>query len=304
MKNYTYSQKGAALRASLYDFMRKNHPEAVEVCRGGLRLKSDHSVWIDQKMSAYVDWADQSGSSVGTHGNSIDFLVKYMGYSVVDAVLALSEGQYIDTFLDKPYNSVSVPEKPDIKTGADIVFPEPVSGQYKQLYAYLTITRKIPAEMVQWLIKSKLIYQTDFHGLHNIVFMNKEKDWGEIHGTLTVGKSFHQLVKGSRGDGFWGFTASREPKVCYVCEGSIDTISLSVMRKRLNLEKDACYAAIGGAGKQGAIDRLKQKYRVVIAVDNDEDAGPKCRQRNSDCEAIIPEHKDWNEDLCGIIKAT
>ena len=48
--------------------------------------------------------------------------------------------------------------------------------------------------------------------------------------------------------------------------------------------------------KQPAIDRLKRHTRVILAVDNDE-AGSECRKRNSELESIIPNHKDWNEDL-------
>ena len=48
--------------------------------------------------------------------------------------------------------------------------------------------------------------------------------------------------------------------------------------------------------KQPAIDRLKRHTRVILAVDND-DAGSECRKRNAELESIIPNHKDWNEDL-------
>ncbi len=58
----------------------------------------------------------------------------------------------------------------------------------------------------------------------------------------------------------------------------------------------AIYASIGGAGKQTAIDRIKQFKQAVIAVDND-DAGAECRARNSELDSIIPVNKDWNEDL-------
>ena len=60
---------------------------------------------------------------------------------------------------------------------------------------------------------------------------------------------------------------------------------------------DAYYFSIAGAAKQPAIDRLKNsKLELTLAVDND-DAGQKCRDRNPGLACILPEKKDWNEDL-------
>lgn len=59
----------------------------------------------------------------------------------------------------------------------------------------------------------------------------------------------------------------------------------------------AYYISIAGATKQPAIDRLKlSKLNIILAVDNDE-AGQVCRDRNFDLEYILPDRKDWNEDL-------
>ena len=63
-----------------------------------------------------------------------------------------------------------------------------------------------------------------------------------------------------------------------------------------NME-EAYYISIAGVAKQPAIDRLKNsKLDIVLAVDNDA-AGQKCRDRNSELEYILPINKDWNEDL-------
>lgn len=59
----------------------------------------------------------------------------------------------------------------------------------------------------------------------------------------------------------------------------------------------AYYISIAGATKQPAIDKLKlSKLNIILAVDNDE-AGQVCRDRNFDLEYILPDRKDWNEDL-------
>ena len=59
----------------------------------------------------------------------------------------------------------------------------------------------------------------------------------------------------------------------------------------------AYYISIAGVAKQPAIDRLKQSnLDLILAVDNDA-AGQKCRDRNSELGYILPTGKDWNEDL-------
>ena len=283
MKHFTEEQKRAARKADLYDYLCRNFYDSFVDEHGSLRFKENRSITIKKGFSGYKDWATDE------HGNSIDFLVRYMGFAIDDAVLALSDGMVVDAS-----RSIVTLRKPDLKD-TKIVFPEATSGRYRQLYAYLNKTRCIPSEMIQWLIDQKLMYQATEY--NNIVFINYEKDWGELHGTYTGGeKSFHRLAAGSREDGFWFFRTSKGAKTAYVCEGAIDAISLYVMHNNLGLDKYAYYFSIGGAGKQQAIDRIKRNLTVVIATDND-DAGNNCRSRNSDCESIMPVHKDWNEDL-------
>ncbi len=89
----------------------------------------------------------------------------------------------------------------------------------------------------------------------------------------------------------------RHASKCYICEAAIDAISLYELHKIQRNHEEAYYISIAGVAKQPAIDRLKKyKYKLVLAVDND-DAGQNCRNRNSELEYIIPMHKDWNEDL-------
>ena len=61
----------------------------------------------------------------------------------------------------------------------------------------------------------------------------------------------------------------------------------------------AIYVSLGGDADQQTIDRLKRQpagYKIILAVDNDA-AGEACRVRNNDLDYILPESKDWNEDL-------
>lgn len=144
----------------------------------------------------------------------------------------------------------------------------------------------------------ELVYQEKFK--NNIIFINSERNFGEIRGTYTFGKAFHGIVPDSRRDGFWWFRTSKNATKAYICEAAIDAISLYELHKMQENHEDAYYISIAGVSKQPAIDRLKQsKLHIVIAVDND-DAGQECRDRNSELEYILPVSKDWNEDLQNI----
>lgn len=132
---------------------------------------------------------------------------------------------------------------------------------------------------------------------NNIVFINTERDFAELRGTYTFGKSFHGVVPNCRNDGFWWFRTSKTASKAYICEAAIDAISLFELHRLHGKSEPAYYISIAGAAKQSAINRLKQaKPELILAVDNDA-AGQQCRSRNPDLDYIIPKHKDWNEDL-------
>ena len=248
----------------------------------------NHSISIRKGYNGYKDFA------TGETGNSIDFLKNYMGYTFVEAVQALS-----DTSV-----SASAPIHPAgyLQNGIRNVppeFPEPVTGTYKNLFAYLR-SRGIPSETIQMLISQKIIYQEK--SKNNIVFINMERNFAELRGTYTFGKPFHGIVPNSRHDGFWWFCTSKNATKGYICEAAIDAVSLYELHKIQGRQEEAYYISIAGVSKQPAIDRLKNsKLHIVLAVDNDA-AGQQCRNKNSELEYILPKNKDWNEDLQALNK--
>lgn len=268
-----------ARHADLYAFLVKYHNSDFTKEGDSIRLKSNHSISIKKGYTGYKDFA------TGETGNSIDFLKNYMGYNFVDAVSALS---------GEPVSVNPVYIQQDGIENVPTQFPAPVDGMYKNLFAFLQ-NRGIHVETIQMLVKQKLLYQEKFN--NNIVFINAERNFGEIRGTYTFGKAFHGIVPDSRHDGFWWFRTSKDASKCYICEAAIDAISLYELHKIQGNHEDAYYISIAGVAKQPAIDRLKNsKLNIVIAVDND-NAGQQCRNRNSELEYILPENKDWNEDL-------
>ncbi len=277
--NVSKEQIASARHADLYAFLMKYHSSNFKTEGDSIRPKDNHSISIKKGYNGFKDFA------TGETGNSIEFLTSHMGYTFVEAVQALSNGSATIYSMNIQQNGIkAVPPQ----------FPSPIDGMYKNLFAYL-LNRGISAETIQMLIKHKIMYQEK--SKNNIIFINAERNFGEIRGTYTYGKSFHGVIPNSRHDGFWWFRTSKNATKSYICEAAIDAISLYELHRIQKIPEDAYYISIAGASKQAAIDRLKNsKLNIIIAADNDA-AGQKCRDKNSELEYIIPVHKDWNEDL-------
>lgn len=280
--NVSNSQIKSARHADLYTFLIKYHSCSFFREGDSLRPKDNHSISIRKGYCGYKDFSNSET------GNSIEYLMRHMNYTFVAAVQALA-GESVAEY--PPYS-----QQDGVKT-VPPQFPIPVNGTYKNLFAFL-INRGIPAETIQLLISQKILYQEK--NRNNIVFINAERNFAEIRGTYTYGKPFHGVVPNCRPDGFWWFRTSKTASVAYICEAAIDAISLYELHKIQQNREPAYYISIAGAAKQPAISRLKKtQLRLILAVDNDA-AGQQCRDRNPDLQYILPEHKDWNEDLQAI----
>ncbi|MCD7737576.1 MAG: DUF3991 and toprim domain-containing protein [Lachnospiraceae bacterium] len=284
MAHFTKEQLHAARQANLYEYLMLYHPGQFQREGKSIRPVDNHSLSIKQGYKGFQDFATME------HGNSVDFLVNYMGYSITEAVIALSEfgGMYISA---AEHINVTAPD-----INLPLKFPDPADGGYKQMYAFL-LKRGIPPDIIRMLVEKKLLYQSKEK--NNCVFINQERDWGELRGTYTYGsKPFHGSVPGCRYDGYWALSVMSEASVAYICEAAIDAISLYVLHNTGHHQREpTTYISIGGVAKQRTIDRIRNTFpTVILAVDND-DAGQACRERNPELQYIIPVHKDWNEDL-------
>lgn len=282
---YTKEQLADAREASLYDFMLRYHADIVK--RTGTTSIDYHP----EKGHHIVITANRTGAFDNLYGKrfgNIDFLVDNLGYSVAEAVEALTrDGTYKrvdfvghDTFRD--HNAkVDLPEKAD---------------NNRRVFAYLHKTRGIPNYIIQNLIDSGLLYQ-DIMG--NCVFVNSNGTFFEKRGTLTD-RPFHQNI-GQGNANYWSFSNSpKEPHYIYVCEASIDAVSLGCIHLYTGFHAPAIYVSIGGVNNHQTIDRLIDDYgkdKIVLAVDNECGAGQKCRERYPDLKTILPVNKDWNDDL-------
>lgn len=283
MQHFTKKQMQAARKANLYDYLMCNHLFDCIKDGNSLRPKCNHSISIKKGYAGYKDFSSDET------GNSVDFLVRYMGYDLDTAVFALSE-QVASVFI------AEAEREKELNIVVPVEFPKPLTGRWKQLYAYLQ-ARGISVDIINLLVQQKIIYQSAER--NNIIFINRERDFAEARGTYTYGKPYHRIYKG-QADRFWWFKPWEGTVECvYVCEAAIDAISLYQLHTSSKEAQKAIYVSLGGVANQQTIDRLKRQpagYKVVLAVDNDA-AGEACRKRNNDLDYILPEGKDWNEDL-------
>ena len=295
MSLFSKEQLRNARLANLYNFIELHHMDTHIKEGQCLRPCDNHSLSIKAGYSGYKDFATDET------GNSIDYLVRYLGYTIKEAVLALSN-EVIPVIVNNDVKQINTVSSVHLDAFVKMIIPEPTNGPYKQLFAYLN-KRGIPTELIQILINQGLLYQSKDY--NNIVFINEERDWAELRGTYTYcNKPFHGIAKNSRADGFWSFKTAEETNIAYVCESAIDAISLFLLQKQNASTEDACYISTGGCAKQPAIERIKNKHmKVILAVDNDK-AGEKSRQRNPDLAALIPIKKDWNEDWIEYLKGS
>lgn len=202
-------------------------------------------------------------------------MTKYLNYTFPDAVRALVGIRPIRS-TPKIRRPFALPERsPDIRP----------------ILRYLTNARAFTSDTVLELESRGLLYAEA--GTNNAVFVNSDRTFCEIRGT-NPGVKFCRN-RSADPNAFWSWAPYGESDSAYVCESAIDAVSLALL-----IRKPGCYCSIAGAGNQKRIKGIKSRFcAVTIAADNDP-AGEACRNRNPDCEFLIPERKDWNEDLIAL----
>lgn len=227
-------------------------------------------------------------------GGPIQFMQHFYGMDFVEAVKYLLDGEEGAEFVQASRNPE--PKLP--------FTPPKLSKNMHRTFAYLIKTRKIDADIVQHFVNEKKILETE--GYHNVAFCGYDEkgEMKQMHLRSTLpGNRFFLDIDGS--DKQYYFRHIGTNSDVYVFEAPIDMLSYITMNKE-NWQESS-YVCLGGV----AIDALKnvlstneQISKVYMCVDRD-DAGDKTVKRIGDelnemgyeWERILPENKDWNEDL-------
>lgn len=264
-------------------------------------------------------------TGVGRTNNSLDCLTLVLGESFNQAVFELT-GQDVtqkratDFPIHHSPEFTSPPKKEQTETKIkELVMPEH-SQNMRQLFAYLCKTRKIPPKIVEELVHSDLLYQsqntvkTKINEIEqtfknaNAVFIHKDENnniiGGEIQG-LNSFKRYKGLVSGTKNSVFKFMpypTKDKKPKTAFLFESAIDLMSFYTFCNKNKLEG---VMLISMSGLKPSIPKQleEQGVKIYSCVDND-DAGRKFEKENGferpdgvRKNLDEKEIKDWNELL-------
>ena len=264
---FTPEQKERAATVDLEEFLLRQGEKLIKSGREK-RLARDHSVTV--RGCEWFDHASNEG------GRAVSFVQKYYGKSYIEAMsMLLGESM------------------------------EPVYPQAKKhrVFAYLLKTRGLDADVVSYFARKKMLYEDAAH--HNAVFIGTDEGGcprhAHLRSTNSFGKAFRLNVESS--DPRYSFHHTGTDGSLYVFEAPIDMLSYISMNPYQWQEHS--YVACCGTSPIPVLQMLKSETQIVyLCLDND-DAGHKASERIADLlhdrgimtERLVPELKDWNEDL-------
>lgn len=229
-----------------------------------------------------------------TGGGPIQFMEHFYGMNFIDAVKYLLNGEDGVEFVQAEKHENEKKE---------LVVPEFSKNMHKT-FAYLCQTRKIDADVVDFFVSERKIYETKAYG--NVAFCGYDEngDMKNIHLRSTRSNNrFFLDVEGS--DKAYYFRHIGTNDKVFVFEAPIDMLSYISMNKENWQENN--YVCLGGVSFYSLENVLNNKLdikEVYLCLDNDKRGHEACEKLKSrmnemklKCERLVPENKDWNEDL-------
>ena len=282
---FTPEQKERAAAVDLEEFLLRQGEKLIKSGREK-RLASDHSVTV--RGCEWFDHASNEG------GRAVSFIQKYYGKSYIEAMSMLL-GESMEPVYPQAKKQEQVDQKP---------FAPPVpNANMHRVFAYLLKSRGLDADVVSYFARKKMLYEDAAH--HNAVFIGTDEGncprHAHLRSTNSFGKAFRLNVESS--DPRYSFHYNGTDGSLYVFEAPIDMLSYISMNPRQWQEHS--YVACCGTSPIPVMQMLKPDTQIVyLCLDND-DAGHKASERMAEqlrergvmTERLVPELKDWNEDL-------
>ncbi len=283
---FTEQQKDQARRTDIADLIHRT---------GGILKRSGSEYeWMDgsQKVTIrghlWYHQYDQEG------GDAIDFVRRFMDKSYPEAMEYLLGGS-VGTLTTSP--------PIERKVSGPLQMPQR-NDSMRRVYAYLLNRRGLDKSVVDTFVRNGMIYESADY--HNAVFVGFDKD----------GKPKHASLRGTAGESsFRGNAPNCTPEYSFHWHGTSDTVHLFEapidMLSYISMHKDGwqkhSYAACCGVGERVLYQMMQDNPNiktVKLCLDND-DGGQKAIKRITDrlclkgidCEVLVPNRKDWNEDL-------
>ena len=282
---FSDEQKHQANMVDLEDYLLRRGEKLLPSGRDK-RLATNHSVTI--RGSEWFDHDTQQG------GHAIDFVRMYDGCSFQEAVAKLLGGEQGQAFRSASERNAE-PQK---------LFALPLPHHnMRRVYAYLMKQRHIDRDIITHFARAGTLYEDAKY--HSAVFVGTDEHGVARHAqkrsTNSQGKSFKLNVAGS--DARYSFHHLGDDGDLYVFEAPIDLLSYITLHPE-NWQQHS-YVACCGTSPIPVMQMLKPDTQIVyLCLDND-DAGHKASERMAELlrergvmtERLVPELKDWNDDL-------
>lgn len=284
---FTEEQKLRAGDVDLEEFLRLRGERLIKSGRDK-RLASDHSVTV--RGNSWYDHAAEQG------GGPVSFLQRFYRMSYPEAMQTLLGG-------DGGGGYPAAPRR-EPEPAKEFALPEPNSDM-RRVYAYLIKQRGIDKDVITHFAKAGLLYEDARH--HNCVFVGRDQDGVPRHAhkrsTNSYGEAFRINVEGSNPR--YSFHHMGRDGSLFVFEAPIDLMSYITLHP--DRWQEHSYVACCGTSFQ-PVEQMKAMMptmeELFLCLDNDE-AGIKASERMADqskawgveVTRLLPEHKDWNEDL-------
>ena len=228
-------------------------------------------------------------------GYAVKFLQEFLGFSFQDSVLELLGGN-CSSQIAKPSS------KPVVK---QFELPE-ANSDMRRVFAYLTKHRFISPQIISHFAHEHKIYEDK--KFHNVVFVGTDENGvpkqASVRSTISFGKPFRITVSGS--DTIYSFSHFGNDGKLFVFEAPIDMLSFITLNPKD--WKNHSYIAMNGVYESALLKALESHSdlkNIFLCTDNDE-GGIEAAERLRDILRaknyenvfrILPQNKDWNEDL-------
>ncbi len=284
----TAEEKERAASVDLAEFLRQRGEKLLPSGREK-RLASDRSITI--RGSEWYDHEEHEG------GNAISFVRKHYGLSYPEAVEELLGRRSGQTY--PVAQRTQTPPK-------QFELPE-ANGDMRRVFAYLVKGRHIDRSVVTHFARARLLYEDAKY--HNCVFVGRDECGIPRHAHKrncnSFGKAFRQNVEGS--DPRYSFHHMGTDGRLFVFEAPIDLLSYLTLHP-VDWQTHSYVACCGTSAipALSMLERMPAPEEVYLCLDNDQ-AGETgslrmaeqiAEQFNIASDRILPEHKDWNDDLC------
>ncbi len=258
-----------------------------------------------KRSGSEYEWQDGS-QKVTIRGNLWFHQYERQGGDAIDFVRRFYHKDYpeaVEYLLGGCNGTLSVSPPIERKPSKPFELP-PRNDNMRRVYAYLLSRRGLDREVVNAFAHKRMIYESAQY--HNAVFVGFDPDGVPRHANMR-GTGSESTFKGNADGSMpeYSFHWTGQSRYLLLFEAPIDMLSYISMHKK-NWQRHS-YAAACSVSDRVLFQMLKDNpniSEVFLCMDSDE-PGQAAAKRISDklftqginARILVPEHKDWNEDL-------